>query len=327
MADRDLLQERHAFSQGRLVELADRLAKLPQVRALPELCVYATGSYGRLEASQHSDIDLFFLCAAAEKKASISRLDELRLFAGVIDTGQGLAFPTFSNDAEFLRILYLDQILELLGGREDDYRNHFTARMLLLLESFPLINTDLYEQAARTIIEAYFRDYPDHTADFKPVFLINDVLRFWKTLCLNYEHRRNKPEESPDVKRKQQVKNFKLKFSRLLTCFGTIVGICRLSSPIEPESIRELTRANPLHRLLTATEGVSNLAGVRRAILEDYRWFMELTGRSTDDLHAEFESKENRVELFRRAEIFGQRVYDVLAFFAARNNYSRYLVI
>jgi len=47
----------------------------------------------------------------------------------------------FSNDGEFLRILYLEDMLEQLGGREDDYLNYFTARMLLLLESKPLYKT------------------------------------------------------------------------------------------------------------------------------------------------------------------------------------------
>jgi len=35
----------------------------------------------------------------------------------------------------------------------------------------------------------YYRDADDRP-DFLPAFLINDITRFWKTLCLNYEHSR-----------------------------------------------------------------------------------------------------------------------------------------
>jgi hypothetical protein len=327
MGEADLLDARRTFSEGRLREFRQHLAQLAQVRGLPSLCDYATGSYGRFEASLHSDIDLFFLHEGSHEQVLVSRLDELRLFAGVIDEGQGLAFPTFSNDGEFLRIMYLDDMLALLGGRRDDYQNFFTARMLLLLESAPLINDALYDKAINAIVDAYFRDYPDHATDFRPVFLINDVLRFWKTLCLNYEHRRNKPDDQPEMRRRQQVKNFKLKFSRLLTCFGTLVAICALPAPIESSSIVALTRRTPLQRFMDATASVAPLAQVRRAIIDDYSWFMQLTGQSTEELHAHFVEKPSKVELFRRADVFGQRIYEVLAYFAERNRYSRYLVI
>lgn len=325
--DLQLFQQRRLFSQVRTSELAERLRQIPEILKLPDLCVFATGSYARNEASAHSDIDLFFVHRGTEKEAKVSRLSELRLFARIIDQGEELDFPTFSNDGEFLRLLYLDDMLEMLGGREDDFHNFFTARMLLLLESVPLVNEALYSEILSSIIDAYFRDYPDHAINFRPVFLINDVLRFWKTLCLNYEHRRNKPDEDLVRKRAQQVKNFKLKFSRLMTCFGTIVAVCAMSAPIEREHILELTRLSPLERFMRATEAVRGLSGLRTEILRDYRWFLESTALTADDLHSNFETMEARVELFRRAEIFGERVYDALAYFAERNGYRRYLVI
>ncbi len=327
MVNNDLLMPRRQFSEERLNKLSEQLRQLPMVESLPDLCIYATGSFGRFEASPHSDIDLFFLNDKSQLVAPVSRLNELRLFAGVIEAGEGLSFPTFSNDGEFLRIIYLDDMLSHLGGRNDDYQNYFTARMLLLLESTPLVNNDLYYRAIAGIIESYFRDYPDHTSNFRPVFLINDILRFWKTLCLNYEHRRNKPEDQPETRRKQQVKNFKLKFSRLLTCFGTLVAVCALPSPTDSSTIVALTKKTPLERFLEATGSIPELVTKRQEILDHYQWFIRLTGKTTEELHAEFIEEQHKVQLFGRADAFGQRVYDVLAFFAERNHYSRYLVI
>ena len=325
--DTQLLDSRREFSKERMTELARRLQGLREIQRLPELCVYATGSYARQEAGEHSDIDLFFVHEGSSRDRRVSRLDELRLFARVIDIGEDMGFPTFSNDGEYLEILYIDDVLSKLGGREDDYHNYFTARMLLLLESAPLVGESIYRQMIDDIVEAYFRDYPDHSLNFRPVFLINDTIRFWKTLCLNYEHRRNKPEGDKDRRRRQQVKNFKLKFSRLMTCFGTVVAVCAVPSPIEKEMISSLASSVPLDRFLAATEGDAGLDELCSEVLEDYQWFMERTALSTGDLRALFESKEDKQEMFSRAEKFGERVYGVLAHFAEKNDYHRFLVV
>lgn len=322
-----LISKRKEFTDNHLKVLSSSLNDLPEVERLPDLCIYATGSYARYEASKFSDIDLFFVHKGNGEKSKVSRIDELRLFARVIDIGQKLNFPAFSNDGEFLKILYLDDMLEMLGGREDDFHNFFTARMLLLLESTPLVNTDLFDNMIISIIEAYYRDYPDHVKNFRPVFLINDIIRFWKTLCLNYEHRRNKPKGDKLQKRRQQIKNFKLKFSRLMTCFGTVVAICAMGSPIRKHSIIELTKMSPLDRFLKATDGIDEFNVQKNEILSDYEWFMKYTGLETEELLELFDRKGEKEKLFKRADEFGNSVYSVLEKFADRNKYRRYLVI
>ncbi len=323
----DLFKERKTFSAARLAQLSRRLRCSREFRAVPDLCVYATGSYSRHEASSHSDIDLFFMHPGTARTLRVPRLDEMRLFARVIDVGKKMSFPTFSNDGEYLRVLFLDDILHTMGSPEDDSQNYFTARMLLLLESAPVVNAPSLEDMVRKIVEAYFRDYPDHVTSFRPVFLINDILRFWKTLCLNYEHRRNRPADDQQRKLRQNVKNFKLKFSRLMTCFGTIVAICSKSPPIAQDDIVAITRRTPFERFMRATDAVADLRSVRASVAEDYAWFMQQTALKTDDLQGLFQGQQQRAEMFRRADVFGQRVYDVLRYFAARNNYERFLVV
>ena len=321
------LGRRREFSCRRMNELRIKLGQLDEVARFPKLAIYATGSYARNEASEYSDIDLFFLHSGSKTQEKTSRLNELRLFARVIESVEGMHFPTFSNDGEYIKLLFLEEMLEMLGGREDDFHNYFTARMLLLLESTPLVNDVLYAQVMETIVGAYFRDYPDHTSDFRPVFLINDILRFWKTLCLNYEHRRNRPGDDPEQRRKQHVKNFKLKFSRMITCFGTIAAVCALPAPIETHHIMALTRKMPLERLVDAIEPFRDLSSLRDEIIKDYVWFMEQTGLSTEELRGRFVTPQEKREMFRRADTFGARVFDALNFVSERNGYKRHLVI
>lgn len=318
--------KRRNFSQKRLATLADRVHKIKELQNHTDLCVYATGSYARGEASKHSDIDLFFVHAGSGEDP-VSKLDELRIFARVIDIGSDMKFPTFSNDGEFLEIIYSEQLLKMLGGREDDYHNFFTARMLLLLESVPLVNEPLYNDILDRVVQSYFRDYPNHPKEFRPIFLINDIIRFWKTLCLNYEHRRNQPKKDKLTKRKQQVKNFKLKFSRLMSCFGTVVAICAADAPINRDFVVGLTSKVPLDRFRDAVEHDALLKPIVADVLRDYDWFMKNTSLSTEELMSQFDSTPRKVELFRRADAFGLNVFSVLDRVARKNNYNRYLVV
>jgi hypothetical protein len=77
------------------------------------------------------------------------RVPEIRLLSEIVEIGYNMNFPKFSNDGHFLKLLFLDDILENLGSPADDYHNHFTARMLLLLESRPIYGQLVYNSSAK----------------------------------------------------------------------------------------------------------------------------------------------------------------------------------
>lgn len=63
-----VIEERRQFSDGRFQLLRDSLDKAEEICG-DRACVYATGSFGRREASEHSDIDLFIVSLSdADKK-------------------------------------------------------------------------------------------------------------------------------------------------------------------------------------------------------------------------------------------------------------------
>ena len=105
-------------------------------------CLYVTGSYGRLEASKFSDLDLFFVRDSTRQSNPISHVEKTLVDAAIIKICRRLELPEFSGGGEYLQIHYLDEIVESLGSQEDDYKNHFTARMLLILESQPLFDDE-----------------------------------------------------------------------------------------------------------------------------------------------------------------------------------------
>jgi hypothetical protein len=79
-------------------------------------------------------LDLFFV---SDGDDAVDRTAKILIDAELIRMASGMGFPPFSNDAQYLEIHSLNEMLDELGGAEDDFKNFFTARMLLLLESRP----------------------------------------------------------------------------------------------------------------------------------------------------------------------------------------------
>jgi hypothetical protein len=309
----DILKNRSSYSEVRLKELRNRFSSLKELQNFPNLTVFGAGSYARLEASEYSDLDVFFLCSDDKKNREKPRTHELRLFGRVIETIEQMNFPEFSNDCEYLVILHADQIEAHLGSPRDDYENYFTARMLLLLESTCLYGEKTYFDVISKIINSYFKDYYDHPQTFWPTFLLNDICRFWKTLLLNYENRRNLPAGADEIqKMKAKVKNFKLKFSRMTTCFASIAALGCHRVPVTEEQVMKLTKLTPQQRLQLVSEQSPEAKSSVEDVLNKYAWFLEMTGLPTDKLEEHFSDKQKRTEMFLKANDYGDSMFRLL---------------
>ena len=199
------LSDRRAQTETRIRTLQENLKAAENIAA-GKACVYATGSFGRCEASAYSDLDIFIVGKSDEKRGDRSllrRLDEIRLMADLIEATRQLGIPEFSGDGEYLTHHSVSDFTRTLGTREDDVTNTFTGRLLLLLESRPLLEESVYREIADDVVAAYWRDYEDHKAKFMPAFLANDILRLWRTFCVNYEARtERKPDQEKVPSRK-----------------------------------------------------------------------------------------------------------------------------
>src|SRR3954451_11036720 len=95
-------RDREAYSLDRLVALGRELQPVQHILDEAGLCVYATGSYGRLEAWTGSDIDLFFLQGADDGDFPFTKL--VRVMAQVIEAAEKLEFPPFTDDGRYLEV-------------------------------------------------------------------------------------------------------------------------------------------------------------------------------------------------------------------------------
>ncbi|MEX0306086.1 MAG: nucleotidyltransferase domain-containing protein [Ruegeria sp.] len=314
-------------SESKINTLIQEFRKHEEISAIPNLSIFVAGSYARNEASEHSDIDLFFVLDGKLEDIDEPNIKTLRLFSKIVEIADKLELPKFSNDGQYLQIIEKPMILNEMGSSKDDHLNYFTARMLMILESKCIHGEDYHEQILKDLIGAYLKDYPDHPKDFHPTFLVNDIIRFWKTLCLNYENKRNQPVDDPQKRISQKLKNLKLKFSRMLTCYASICYVVSLEEPMGSDSLVAMADMAPLERLRTVVYGKEKYLSAFEQLEDEYRWFLELTNVSEADLKEKFAKKELRTEAFRRADKFGDSLYSITKGIAEDNNYLRFLLV
>ncbi len=328
------IKKRREFTRYRVLELRTKLEeteKLVSGRA----CVYATGSFGRREASIHSDLDLFIVgkhqnVTDTKKESMLSRLSEICVKADLIKATRALNFPDFDGDGKYLVHHPANLLTATLGKPEDDAINTFTSRLLLLLESYPLVEEAVHGEVINDVIAAYWRDYEERSDQFVPAFLANDILRLWRTFCVNYEVR---TERQPDEKKwKRKTKNYKLKFSRLLTCYSALLYllfIFRNNGTVHPADALRMVGLSPTQRLeniyeMTSSDEIKNCLDT---LLEKYDNFLKVTDVSEPDLVRLFSDKKISDKHFAEARDFGTSIFDALNRIGANSEFHRLLVV
>ena len=326
-----VMKETALSSADRLIglraDLASRLDEELPVAARDRITIYATGSLARLEANSHSDLDAFFYVLGTKDEDRLDTVEEVCVFHNVIEASRSADFPDFSNGGEYLHFQYLDDVVLNIGSRQDDYINGLTSRMLLILESCPLYNQDNYIKSKNKVVEKYFADFHDHRKDFKPIFILNDILRFWRTLCLNYEHGREWRKEDGLDRARGHLKNLKLRFSRLLICYSFVAGLLNRGPTLSQADVVAISDETPLGRLRTLRSDNPAYARSVDSLLSEYEWFMGEMDRDKNAALEWISDPATRADAFARGETFAQTMADFVMLVAAQHGYSRYLVI
>lgn len=333
----DIISSRRENTKSRIKDLREKLLESEKLLS-GKACVYATGSFGRLEAYGSSDLDLFIVgltdgagpADSGDNKSELSNLDATLVKAELIKAARDFGIKDFDGDGKYLTHYSVAEFTQTLGRPEDDVNNTLTGRLLMFLESQPLLGEGAYEMIIKKVIDAYWRDYQDHKNDFIPAYLSNDILRLWRTFCVNYEAR---TERNPDSKKiKGKIKNYKLKHSRMLTCYSALLyllAVYRSNGTVTPEDAFNMTRHTPTQRLdwLLGQKSASNAHQDIGLLIEQYKKFLEMTGIGEEKLAEVFVNKEKYNEYMLESRKFGDCMYRALSRIDEGSRYYRIIVV
>lgn len=311
------LLEARSFSVQKIAAIREHL-RPAQDLVEDRACVYATGSFGRLEAGKRSDLDLFIVVSthvidkngSSQEVSRLGGIDEIKLKGCLIAAVESNDIVEFDGDGRYLESHRDKDYTRWLGTREDDYRNTLTGRMLLLLESKCLVGEDLYGCLIGEVIDEYFKDFVGNESSFIPAFFVNDVLRMWRTFCVNYESRRRRGGSD------SRIKNLKLKYSRMLTCYSAVLKVLYVyvtKGTVTPQDVRNIVEMTPIERLEAVVnecqdQSVNEVVGL---IISSYADFLKLVHKDKEDAFADFIANER--DWKERSYQFGRNFAEALS--------------
>jgi hypothetical protein len=251
------LLEARRFTASELEDRAARLGSVPDGMA-----AVMFGSWGREELTPLSDDDWALMVDGPLGADVEPVLAGVRAVLGgdERDPGKQQQFGVaFSTD-------------ELVGniGLDADTNANLTRRMLLLLESRGVVGMAAHARGVERVLHAYLghgvRDYQP------PRFLLNDLVRYWRTICVDFEGKRR---EAGGDDTKYASRNAKLRTSRkVLFASGLLpVLLCHMKTAAEmPAFLSRQLACPPTDRIAAAFLQQDALPEGVRALSAYDRW-------------------------------------------------------
>ncbi len=316
------IRRSEAFTEGQLEKLrGDFDDFLKSSSCKDEITIVATGSYGRCEASEHSDLDLFVIFGVDEPPEDVIARELAGIDAIVRkhvppETG---STGTFGTDA----VISFANMASPIGGPEDT-NIAMTRRMLFLLEGASLYGDDRFRDYQRKLLRRYLK--PSSPQARIPRFLLNDIIRYYRTMTTDFEHKvsgQNKP---------WGLRNIKLRFSRKLIYFGGVVVAAELHDLDHESKIEKASElfSMPVLKRMAIVDGMDRAASVyqiydqfiaalsnpstREALKvvekdsreesAEFQRLRALSGRFTDELHQWLTNRYSSDHPIHKALIF-----------------------
>ena len=257
----NLLKAREATHEG--LGLETRRVTLGQLRHDDDVAVVLMGSWGRAEVTAGSDDDFMILVRGADRDAAAPSIEDVKTILDRAPGDQGIFGEPVASDQLIGRI-----------GLDEDTNSNLSRRMLLLLESVHATREDIHEAVRAELVDRYL---DESVKNYRvPRFLLNDVVRYWRTMCVDFA---GKERRGPE---KWGIRNAKLRTSRKVLFAGGLLPVFECSNRARdemPEFLNGQLRMPPTDRIAYAflAHGAPDPGGRALGAYDDF------LGRLDDD--------------------------------------------
>jgi hypothetical protein len=146
---------------------------------------------------------------------------------------------------------------------------------------------------------------------------VNDIVRYWRILLLNYVAKNAKKERELDEHRRDAergVRSYKLRFSRCMTCFSALAALLATTrdGAVSRERAQEVLRLRPVERMERVRAAVPAAEAHVGDLLRLYESFMRFTETSPSELREKFQDEGFRHERLGDGWQFGGTMFDLL---------------
>jgi len=266
------------------------------VQSLPKERMYSSdadmvvfGSIAREECTNKSDVDWTLLIDGQANPGHLRIAQIIEKALEAVD----LTKP--GTTGMFGQITFSHDLIHYVGG-EDDSNHNLSRRILLLLES-RRISTDrsqggtAYDRVISGIVEQYIENdsgfITGRTNDRVPRFLLNDIVRFWRTMCVDFAYKQREQQG-----RKWALRNIKLRMARrLIFIKGLLLCFKSYQSGWDANQVKEELIKNvpipPLEFILSVLQerGIPDRLIVQ--LLDAYNRYLEMLNNESFRKHLE----------------------------------------
>jgi predicted nucleotidyltransferase len=231
-------------SQRVLAKLRERFADDDRFEGVQTIAI--AGSFGRFEGSRSSDADC--IVVLHDDVSSQAEVEQSALSAITHHLAQmkiSAPNPEGSFAKPRLRKELLPEPEHGDMGSPSEATDIISKRMLMLLESRPVLHDAAYHSCVHAIFDRYAQ-YASIDTRKEHLYLLNDLVRYFRYICVNYQANFDRDYES------WALRNIKLRHSRIVMYMGLLALLGEASKYEDDRKVATVEAAlnlTPLDRI------------------------------------------------------------------------------